>query len=199
MAFPSGRRRAAIWPSFIYPSRIILFMAKKRKHGKPTLLAIAIAIIFAFFVGAGIAAFYPSPEYQDFCSNERYPVLKQSDDCTFVERPMCGKGYADPIYTSEGCVESYVCETCNIDYGDARDKHNQTLFIVTVIAGLIAIIVGVALPVAPVAQGLMGGGMLIILYGLLRNWHNFGAVVRFIILGLVLAALIWLGYKKFKK
>ena len=53
-------------------------------------LAIAIAIVFAFFIGFGIEAFYESPKYEDFCDEtyyERpYPVpVKESVNCTYIE------------------------------------------------------------------------------------------------------------------
>ena len=52
---------------------------------------------------------------------------------------------------------------------------------------------------ASVSAGLMGGGVLTILYGVIRYWTDLPDYGRFIILGIILAILIWLGYKRIKK
>jgi len=57
---------------------------------KHILLAVAIAIVFVFFVGFGVASFYKSPKYLDFCEEgfvERpYPrPLEKPENCTFIE------------------------------------------------------------------------------------------------------------------
>jgi len=52
---------------------------------------------------------------------------------------------------------------------------------------------------ASVSSGLMGGGILAIIYGTMRYWSDLPDFGRFIILGITLIILIWLGYKKIAK
>ena len=48
---------------------------------KHVLLAIAIAIVFAFFVGFGIASFYKAPKYEDFCSHREFKEVITQEKC----------------------------------------------------------------------------------------------------------------------
>ena len=73
------------------------------------------------------------------------------------------------------------------------------MFIVASGIGIIALIIGFALGIASVSAGLMGGGVLTILYGTIRYWSDLPYYGRFIILGITLAILVWLGYKRITK
>ena len=177
---------------------------------KHTLLAIAIAIVFVFFVGFGIATFYETPKYEDFCEDrfvERpYPrSLEKPANCTYIEadeslKNQCREiGKITPKYDQNGCVESYFCETCYNEYEDVREKYNRNVFIVATGLGIIALIVGFALNIVSVSSGIMSGGILTIIYGTIRYWSDLPDYGRFIILGLTLIILIWLGYKRISK
>lgn len=177
---------------------------------KQVLLAIAIALVLALFVGFGIAAFYEEPEYDDFCEDTFYerpypkPVISESANCTYREpseelKKECkDKGDISANYDENGCVESYYCETCEKEYRDVREKYNRNVFIVATIIGLIALIAGFVLKVTSVSAGMMGGGILTIFYGVIRYWSGLQNYGRFTVLGITLAILVWLGYKKLK-
>ena len=47
-----------------------------------------------------------------------------------------------------------------------------------------------------VGAGVLGGGVLIVIYGTIRYWGDMSKYLRIIILGIVLFILIWIGYKK---
>jgi len=177
---------------------------------KHTLLAVAIAIVFVFFVGFGIASFYNTPKYLDFCEEgiyERpYPrPIDKPGNCTFIEadeslKDQCReKGKITPKYDQNGCTESYYCETCYNEYNDVREVYNRNVFIVATGIGIIALIIGFALKMVSVSSGLMGGGILTIIYGTMRYWSDLPDFGRFIILGITLIILIWMGYKKIAK
>lgn len=177
---------------------------------KRVFLAIAIAIVFAFFVGFGIAAFYESPKYEDFCEDTFYekpyprPIMGDSLNCTYIEpteelKETCReKGDISAKYDKNGCTESYYCETCNKEYRDISEVYNRNVFIIATIFGLIALIAGIVLKITSVSSGLMGGGVLLIIYGIIRYWSGLENYGRFIVMGIALAVLIWLGYKKLK-
>ena len=177
---------------------------------KHVLLAIAIAIVFVFFVGFGIATFYESPIYEDYCGDRYYEKpypgsLEGFGDCKYIEpdetlKKECKeKGDIWPKYDQNGCVENYYCETCDWEFEEENEKYNRVVFIVATIIGLIALISGIALKVPSVSSGLMGGGILTILYGTMRYWFGLPDFARFILLGIALGILIWVGYKKLKK
>jgi len=177
---------------------------------KQVFLAIAIAIVFVFFVGFGILTFYKAPKYEDFCE-DRYikrPVpmpLKEPVNCTSMEvdenlnNECKDKGYITPKYDENGCVESYYCETCEKEYNDIRENYSRNVFIIATVIGVVVLIIGFALKIASVSSGLMGGGILAIMYGTIQYWTSLPDYGRFTIFGITLAILIWLGYKKLKK
>lgn len=82
--------------------------------------------------------------------------------------------------------------------GDKNSEvYNRNLFIVAGISGLIAIVIGYLIKVETVGLGLIIGGLLVILYGVIIYWFYAENIVRVIVLGIALTALIWLGYKLF--
>lgn len=183
---------------------------KNTSRLKKTILGIAISIILALFIGYGIETFYPSPRYQDFCEDSfpkphKVENISQCDyviesNSEFEQSCYNQDGIVRYDYNEEGCRIAVECDTCNVEYRDASEGYNKVIFIVTLILGLAAVIIGaLILKIEPVGSGIMGGGVLTMIYGTLRYWGNLADVGRFIILGLILAILIWLGYKKLNK
>ncbi len=158
-------------------------MPKKKRltsRLKHNILMIAIAIIFALFVGYGIDTFYESPEYDDFCnkSTRLHPVkLNQTDMEEFNEK-------------QNQCWEQYDL---------ACEPYERNVFIITLIIGIIAVFFGsFVLKIESVSSGIMAGGVLTIIYGTLRYWGDMHKYLRFTVLTMVLIILIWIGYKKFR-
>lgn len=185
---------------------------KKSSKTKNVLLAIAIAIILALFIGYGINTFYKSPKYNDFCKgsfSERPVIIEKEDkDCTSVEknnRALENDCYEDegvPRYDFDdnGCRIFRECDFCSKDYRNVRERYNRDVFIITLVLGLISILVGgVVLKLESVSSGVMAGGILTVIYGTLRYWGDMQDVLRWLILGIVLVILVWIGYKKLKK
>jgi len=205
-------------------------MAKKKGSAgnkvKNVILSIAIAIIFAFFVGRGIDVFYPSPEWDDYCDQERYMRFDyelNKDDCEgsggnwseysemklvpedrFVCRKM-DQGVGDEIILSceyAGEEENGYCDInykCEKDFDEADEKYSKNVFIITLVIGILAIVLSVMLQLVSVSAGLMVGGLFLMIYGTMRYWEYSSDILRFVLLGVILAILIWLGYKKLNK
>ena len=196
---------------------------------KHVLLAIAIAIVFVFFVGFGIATFYKSPKYENFCVQKEFKETFTKEKCeaqsgkwTSYDRGndrgmpkpivmenqlLCtkiveiGKNVTLNCETKEQLEQSGYCDAdfyCRENFQKSLEKYNRNVFIVSTGIGIIILIVGFALGMASVSAGLMGGGVLTILYGVVRYWTDLPDYGRFIILGITLAILIWLGYKRIK-
>jgi hypothetical protein len=165
---------------------------------KQVILAVAIAIVLALFVGFGINTFYAPPEYEDFCSR---PVpgkeIETQEEC----EAQGGRWTPHVGECPEGrdCAEGW-CEPdfeCREQFDEVRSAYNKKVFIIATIAGLIAVFLGgVVMKLESVSSGIMGGGVLAIIYGIIRYWSDAPDVLRFVILGVILAILIWLGYKK---
>jgi hypothetical protein len=178
--------------------------AKPKQKGsrlKQNILTVAIAIIFAFFVGYGVDTFYESPKWEDFC-NQTYREILNPNNCEQAGgkwHPYTEKEMPQHVLGNvTGWCDSYY--SCQKEFEKVNEVYNRNVFIVCLIAGMIAIIVGgVILSLESVSSGIMGGGVLTVIYGTLRYWGEMSKYIRFVILGLVLAVLIWIGYKKFKQ
>ncbi len=174
---------------------------------KNILIGLGIAILFAFVVSYGINTFYPRPEYDDFCNinyPNRIPTKEPADsNCSFnqslnQQRQECYNQKATPVsvYDENGCEVSVTCDTCSIDYENAQIKYSRIVFIAAGLAGLIAIAVGSFLfSVEAVGAGLMGGGIISIIYGNAVYWRNLDNLFRFIILLISLIIVIFIGLK----
>ena len=179
------------------------------------LVFIVVAVLFAFFVNAFIEALYPSPRYEDFCRNkEMYTPMKinieQNRTCATIEQPTqseldrCFKaeGYADYNYDAYGCPTKYECNMCQKLYNDAEKKHNMFVFLISAVAGLLAIAAGLYLPVGKdtltewIASGFMLGGLITIFVGTIRYYPGMEKIVRPLVLLLEIILVIYVAYKK---
>jgi len=190
---------------------------------KETILGISIAVIFVFFVVFGIKAFYKEPKYENFCKMgvpidyvsgkggyyaEPYPArIKEPEQSVCAKsnleydkfRKACAEKNTDVIYEydDKGCQTAKECTSCNVDFDKARNIYFRNVFIISGIVGIIVIIGGAMLRHMSVSAGLFGGGVLTIIYGTTNYWSELADYARFIILGIALAVLIYLGYKGF--
>ncbi len=160
---------------------------------KKNILIISIAVVFAFFIGYGIETFHPSPKYEDFCREQPSSPIVTEESCVNAS----GTWVPDSAEGKAGWCDMSRCQN---EFQSVMQPYDRIVFIATLIIGVIAIIVGgLLLTLESVSSGIMAGGMLTIIYGTLRYWGYMPDVIRFVVLGSVLAILIWLGYKKMKK
>ncbi len=173
-------------------------MVKKKSSSiKVIILSIAIALISVFFFTYAIQSVYPAPEYEEYCEDIKTLVdtINTQEKCEAIggkwtnykevsidfDRP---NGYCDKDFTCRG------------EFDNARDIYERNVFFVNMIIGISVFIVGFFLAIEAVSSGLMGGGVIMIFYGTIRYWGNLSDIWRTLILGISLAILIWLGYKK---
>lgn len=176
------------------------------KNIKQKILSIAIAIVLVMFIAYGINTFFKSPKYEDYCNITPYPYSQNitEQQCTSSGGKWNPNVYEKPVPVAAGeTVPAGYCDqtyTCNNEFTVANEKYNRLVFIISGILGLICVIIGgVALTMESVSAGIMGGGILTIIYGTLRYWGNLEDVGRFIALGIILTVLIFIGYKYLKK
>ncbi|MBS3132589.1 hypothetical protein J4470_00470 [Candidatus Woesearchaeota archaeon] len=174
---------------------------------KKLVIAVAIAIVFNLFVNYGVATFYPGSEYADYCNefSRAQPIGRNNQDCETIQvgedlRNSCNKqkGYIDYKYDSNGCATEAYCETCSAEYNDVRKVHDGNVFIALLIIAVIALVAGIMVKVEAVSTGFLFAGVLGLIIASIRYWVHLQNVYRFLMLGIALAVLVWLGYKKVK-
>lgn len=177
---------------------------------KNLVLGIGIFVVYLLVLNYGIEAFYPSPQYEDFCSNRGYygydtpkPVGVGQVTCTVVPTPQeqnaCAErgGNLIPVtYDANGCPLTYVCDMCNKEWTDAQKTHSQRVFLIAIIAGIITLLIGFAvLTMEPVGSALMAAGVGALVYGSMRNWQNLSNIWKFLLLLAALVLLVWIAIR----
>ncbi|MBU1148693.1 hypothetical protein KKI23_01245 [Patescibacteria group bacterium] len=169
---------------------------------KKAVLVISIVIVLNLFIGYGITTFWHSPDYEDYCTDEINS--KAYSDQTTCEAAggkwMPGGEVRAPdelTKPSNYCQADYSCQK---EYQATSDLYNRNFFLIEVVAGIILIVVGLfSIKAQSVSLGLSYGGLLALLVGMTRYWSGMQEYLRFIILGLALVVLIWVGVKKFRE
>ena len=170
---------------------------------KRAILSVGIAILFVLFVAYAIETIYPSPDYDDFCDSD---YVSYSDQATCEANNGKWRDYEEgekprPVLSEDGIELEGYCDVhfyCREDFDNVEEKYNRNIFFVSLIIGLITIVVAVLLALESVSAGFMGGGVFLIVYGTIRYWGSLSDVLRTLMLGLTLAVLVWIGYKKIK-
>lgn len=178
---------------------------------KNFVLGAGILVIYALALWQGIQAFYPEPEYEDFCDERAVPkrfigdggvVGCDSPPGLLDKQQACldAEGRFVFEYDSDGCPVDGYCDSCSLEYEDARDVYSRNVFIIALVIAVITFIAGFAvLSVEPVGSALMASGVWAVFYGTVINWRNFGNITRFVILFVVLVLLIWIALRLNKK
>ncbi len=178
---------------------------------KNLVLGVGIFIVYLLVLNFGIQAFYDEPRYEDFCTGQQqyyypsYPELAAVKgaggvNCTLSPTPqeqnICmndGGNLIAGTYDAAGCPASFVCDMCQKNLADAQKEHGQRVFIISIIAGIITIIIGYTiLTIEPVGSALMASGVGALVYGSMRNWSNLSNIWRFLLLLGALVLLIWI-------
>lgn len=161
-------------------------------------MSAAIVIALNMFFYAGLDAFYPAPQYDDYClpvaevpKGAAMDVASCHDEGGNWVLPVAGEAYCD--------MSTVQYNTCYQEYDDAMKPHQRNSFIVFTILGLLTLLVslGLKLPMA-VGRGLMYGGVVTMFLGTTFYWSYMEDYLRFIVSGVVLAVLIFVGVKKIK-
>lgn len=145
-----------------------------------------IGILLATFVGVGIAAFYTGPKFPEppailkYCS----PDITQS-----VSK------YAE----FKKDAESYDKTLQN--YQQQSQVYNRNVSIVSLIAALIIVILSLTFfkSILVIADGLLLGGVVSLLYSIVRGFQSEDNMFRFFVVAVGLVVSLILGYIKFIK
>ncbi|MBI2573548.1 hypothetical protein HYV86_06805 [Candidatus Woesearchaeota archaeon] len=162
---------------------------------KKTFLAIAIALLFALFIGYGIEVFHKAPDF-DACyrSQPQYPEMLNETSClslngTWVIPSSQNTPEKAPGYCNYG-------DPCYTKLEGQRESHDRIVFIVSLIVGILGLVSMLLLKMEIISTGISAGAILLLLYGTIRYWQYAQDVLRFTLIGVALAILIYVAYSK---
>lgn len=148
---------------------------------------LALGIFLALFVGLGIAAFYPEPAPPPF-PRAMEPAL------------LFPKGEVRPseVESPEYRAAQEEFQRQQEAYQLARKSYSQNVFFVAFGLGLAAMVVGLLMArgLEVVSSGLLLGGTLTSLYGAARYFGDMDPWMRFGVVALGLALLLFLGFRR---
>ena len=160
------------------------------------LVALVIAVLFAIFVNTSIEAISPSPQYDTFCN----------DAVTGTNPNMYGPPADNLTPAEKQAVDDYTAKSqkCNYDWQTAQNNHQFAVFLISAITGLIAIIIGMYVPVTSpigmsIASGFILGGLFTLFFGTLEGWGSIARTVRPFIMLVELIVVIFVAYKQLNK
>jgi len=153
---------------------------------------IGIAVVVYVTMLLGIQAFYPEPEYEDFCG----------------ERVR----YAEPVSFLEGCTDDMTvgeCRTTNTEkedvkeerqecqkaHNEAEESYGKNFFIIASILGVVALIVSfyllaiTSVSITNISAGVASSGIVMILWGFMRGWDSTDEKLKFVV-GLIIATIV---------
>jgi len=92
------------------------------------------------------------------------------------------------------CNATYTCQK---SYDQDSKVYERNVFIILVALGVVIIVAGAFVNIALLSAAFSWSGVLSLIIASMRYWSNADSIVRVVILGVALAALIWLAVKKF--
>lgn len=183
-------------------------MENKTKSIVKWALILGIVIVLNLFFNYTISLLYKAPKFESYCPVEltsrayteknscvdaggqwnetTIPVEIKSASVTPVTTQQIS-GYCDATYT------------CSKIYNDANSVYNRNVFIILVILGIASLVIGAYVTaISVVSLGFSFGGVISLFIGSVRYWSDMHDWLRVGVLGVALAALIWLGVKKIR-
>jgi len=107
-------------------------------------IVLTIAILFTIFIFAMTNAFYPMPQYEDYCNVEmKIPQTLDREKCgEILPQAIDCRGPIDYTYDDEGCPVEAKCNLCFEAFDEVTENYNLVLFLVSSIVGVTAILFG---------------------------------------------------------
>ena len=164
-------------------------------------LIIGITIVLNLFFNYSLSVVYSSPEYNNFCKNEQVvEAITTKDACVAVGGQWNANVYPQKPTVVGEVVPAGYCDpnfTCSKEFQTASDNYDRNVFVTLVVLGVITLGVSSFIPNIAVSQGLSLGGTLSFIIASMRYWGSANDLIKVFILGVALAALIYLAIKKF--
>jgi hypothetical protein len=176
---------------------------------KKLAIVLGIAALLPLFLALFMEAVYPAPEYNNYCNDSYYyskpiPATPKINCTEFYTTPQaidCSNQGGNPQtkYDENGCMIFDKCDFCSKQYNDAMqvyDDGSLIIFIILAVLGLIAVIIGIYLPVDYIGAGLMFGGMITMFYATIRYFGSLSKMLRALVILVELLIIMWIAFKK---
>ncbi len=147
-----------------------------------------IGIFTAVFVGVGVSAFYPESKYPE-------PPLAMK-----FSSPDAYQAY-DSIGSAEWWAEMEKFDKEEKQFQAESQIYSRNVSIVVIIIAITIVVVSLTAfqKILIIADGLLLGGLLTLIYGVLRGFGAEDNMFRFIVVSIGLFISLFLGYWKFSK
>lgn len=180
--------------------------AKNKKGFVTWAIVIAIVVVLNLFFNYAISLVYKAPTYEKYfpTSQEIVPITNKADclaaggqwtnpdtryqspDPTII-KPTPAVGYCDPNYTKQ------------MQFAAAQKAYSRTVFIILVVLGVLSLVLGAVLANTLLILAFSWGGVLSLVIASVRYWSDADNLIKVLILGAALGALIWIAVRKFGK
>lgn len=145
-----------------------------------------IGILFATLVGVGIAAFYTEPKAPE------YPIGLHTTKP--VESPTTQEA-------EQNQAEQEAYEAAFRDYQEEQNVYDRNVSIIALVIAIVGLVVSLTLfrRLQLIADGLLLGGLLTLIYSIIRGFSTDDNMFRFIVVAIGFATATIIGYIKFVK
>ena len=174
---------------FVIVLVIILISSVQNKHQRSEmtlklLYTLLIGIFVAVFVGVGIAAFYPQLKYPEPPVSMKYGYNESEKDGKISEE-------------TKAEMERFDQE--QKDFQIKSQTYNRNVSILALVFSIIIVVISLTLfkKIYLIADGLLLGGVLTLLYSVIRGFGSDDNMFRFIVVSTGLVISLFLGYVKF--
>ena len=114
---------------------------------KNIVLGIGIFAVYMMMLTYGIEAFYPSPKYDDYCTNAFRGKITEVVSCTRSvalqeAEQACyqSRGFPEYKYNESGCAVAVErCNNCQRDFDEAELGYGKIVFVIAIIFGVITL------------------------------------------------------------
>lgn len=143
------------------------------------LYKIFLAIMIALFIGFGISVFYPAPEAPEFSAS--YEIQKTEQ------------------MSAEQIAQQKKFDQDQKNFQEASAKYNRNISAIAIgISVLLLILSLLVLPeIEIMSDGTLFGGLLTLVYGMIRGMMSNDSKFQFIVVSIGLVIVLVLGYVKF--
>lgn len=159
--------------------------------GKKIALGFGIAIIFPMMVHYGFATFSTPPKPPKFETLNYGSSKIDQDGKRVIREPTVEE-------KSEEATKKEENEKRSLQYQKEMEQYSENQFYVIVPLGILAILIGIFVPLQAIGTGLIFGGIFSIVDGYLGYWFYLSNELKFISLVIAFIVLILTGYKKLK-
>ncbi|MEK9173943.1 MAG: hypothetical protein AAB845_01630 [Patescibacteria group bacterium] len=154
-------------------------------------------ILINLFAVYALEVAYPEPKYENFCKVEQVrKTFANEEECVGNGGQWNASSDAKEMPQSAYCNADF---TCSKDYDKAYSLYSRNVFVVFVAFGLFLLVGSLFVSGSTlVASGLSFAGTLALIIGSFGYWSDMNDILRLVILGLALATILYLAWKKFE-